>query len=313
MDDTLRDTGLDRRALERYIEEQIYALPGTTRHREQFTILLTGGRAAGMFTPGSDVDIDVVCPREVCDAVLHAAQRARIIRGDRFFFGYLEGDDWQRYFGEGISRPHFSLVALHRVAQDFAEYRDVPLWIWTNARIITDPGDQFGRIVSTFRGYRREVLVPKIKYRWLLAAYADVDTYPHHHGSDDDLLPGATAILATVNELLRLFFLVEGEPFPYVEKLMPLAKKTALGSKFCPVLQRAVDLAVGKEASKQPAWQRLDQAIEMLLSSDVSPDAERLHQGCAAAMIAAGVDPAWVQADYDNIDELLSGELGPAP
>jgi hypothetical protein len=30
-------------------------------------------------------------------------------------------------------------------------------------------------------------------------------------------------------------------------------------------------------------------------------------------MIAAGVDAKWVEADYDNIDELLTGKLGPVP
>ena len=40
----LSGTGIDPAALERFIEEQIYALPGTDRHREQFSILLTGSR-----------------------------------------------------------------------------------------------------------------------------------------------------------------------------------------------------------------------------------------------------------------------------
>ncbi len=31
------------------------------------------------------------------------------------------------------------------------------------------------------------------------------------------------------------------------------------------------------------------------------------------AMIAAGVEPQWVEADFDNIDDLLLGRLGPPP
>jgi hypothetical protein len=30
-------------------------------------------------------------------------------------------------------------------------------------------------------------------------------------------------------------------------------------------------------------------------------------------MIAAGVDADWVRAGYDNMDELLLGDLGPTP
>ncbi len=30
-------------------------------------------------------------------------------------------------------------------------------------------------------------------------------------------------------------------------------------------------------------------------------------------MIEAGVESDWAEADYDNIDELLTGKLGPVP
>lgn len=38
-----------------------------------------------------------------------------------------------------------------------------------------------------------------------------------------------------------------------------------------------------------------------------------LTQACAGAMIDAGVEAAWVKADFANIDELFAGELGPVP
>ena len=43
----------------------------------------------------------------------------------------------------------------------------------------------------------------------------------------------------------------------------------------------------------------------------MSEEAKRLQDGCSAAMIAAGVDGGWVKADYNNVDELLQGRLGP--
>jgi hypothetical protein len=51
----------------------------------------------------------------------------------------------------------------------------------------------------------------------------------------------------------------------------------------------------------------------MLECADTNQDAARLQEACAAAMIAAGVEPEWVEADYYNIDELLNGMLGPPP
>jgi len=313
MTDALRDTGVDPEALQRYIDEQIYTVPGTDRHRDQFTILLTGSRAVGLAGPESDVDIDVVCPREVYDSVLRACYEAGIIKAQRSFFCMLQGDDWDRYYGERMGRPHFSLTPLDKVEEHFRDYDDTSLWIWTNARIITDPGRQFGRIVDSFRGYPRDVLVRKIKYHWLLAGYAAVDVYPHGHLRDDDLLAAATAIVTAVNELLRLCFLVEGKPYPYTEKLMHCAPLTPLGNEFCPLLQRAVDLVLGRGSPEQTIQQRCDQASKLLMFSDPVAESERLENACARAMLAAGVDPQWVEADYANIDELLLGDLGPAP
>jgi hypothetical protein len=311
--DALEGTGVDPQALQRYIDEQIYTLPGTDRHREQFTILLTGSRATGTALPGSDVDIDVVCPREVYDSVLRASFEAGITKAERAFYVVLQDDDWDRYYGREMGRPQFSLTSLDEVEQHCRDYHDVWLWVWTHARIIADPREQFARIVEGFQGYPREVLVRKIKYHWLLMGYAAVDIYPHQHRRDEDLVAATSAILTAANELLRLFLLVEGKPYPYTEKLVHFATETALGRQFCPLVRRAVDLVVGKEAPEQSVWERCERASALLMFSDLPTEAVPMWEACTRAMVAAGVDPQWVEADYANIDELLLGELGPMP
>jgi hypothetical protein len=141
----------------------------------------------------------------------------------------------------------------------------------------------------------------------------DLPAIPGKCWEGRELLPACMAVVNAVNELHRLFFLVEGRPFPYIEKLARLARTTRLGEQFCPMLQRIVDLAVGAGQHEPDAWQRLDTAIHLLCFSDQSEDCRNLEQACAQAMVAAGVEPNWVQADFANIDELLSGELGPLP
>lgn len=225
----------------------------------------------------------------------------------------LPREGYERYFGDEMGRPHFTLLPLDVVERQFREYEDVPLWIWTNARVITDPDGQFSRIRERFEGYPREVLIRKIKHRWLLADYAGIDIFPLHHGSDDDLLPALLSVTTMVTELLRFFFLVEGKPYPYTERLIRLAPTTALGREFLPYLQQVVDLLAGKAEPSWEPWQRIDTAFAMLLHSDRFPEARRLEEAGYAAMKAAGVDAAWVDADFDNIDELLWGELGPTP
>jgi predicted nucleotidyltransferase len=58
---TLESVGIDPRAMDRYIAEQIYTLPGVARPEEQFSIVLTGSRSVGAQTPESDVDLEVLC------------------------------------------------------------------------------------------------------------------------------------------------------------------------------------------------------------------------------------------------------------
>ena len=308
----LSGTGIDPAAMERLICEQIYSLPGTTRCDQQFSILLTGSRAIGAHTPNSDVDVDVLCPQEVYERVQPTCLQSGLIGGQRSFFCVVP-DEWWTYFGRDWGRPHFSLTPLETASRQIEQYEDVPLWIWTRARILIDPGDRFRRIIERFNGYPDDVRVRKIKYRWLMAGYWEVEGYPYHHNTDDELLPATAAVVNAVNDLLRLFFLVEDRPFPYAEKLMRFAAETKLGQRFRPMLNRLVALACGDADPKKTAWQRLDETIRILCFSDESEECRRLEQACAEAMIAAGVDAEWVRADYQNIDELLLGELGPLP
>jgi len=307
------ECGIPTEAIERYIDEQIFTLPGVAEPREAFSVLLTGSRATDTLTPRSDVDIDVVCPRTVCDSVQCAALSEGRIKTTAESFYILPGDDWHRYFGKELGRPHFSLTPLEEVARQFAEYDDIPIWIWTHAKVIHDPGAQFARVLETFTGYPRDVLVRKIKYHWLLAAYWGIDVFPHHHTNENELLPAAMGLLNAANELLRFFFLVEGKPFPYTEKLTRFAPSTKLGGEFMPFLRRVVDLAVGREKTETDAWTRLHEAFRLLFESEHSAECRRLEKACADAMLAAGVEPAWVEADYRNINELLTGKLGPMP
>ena len=195
----------------------------------------------------------------------------------------------------------------------FADFDDVWIWIWTNAKAVVDPGGQLQGILAAWQGYPVDVLVRKIKYRWLMAGYYEIEVYPMNARGDGDLLAAATAVVGAVNELLRLCYLVDGKPFPYTEKLMPMASTTRLGRELGPQLQESVDLAVGRTGADMDAWQRLERASDMLCASDTSAECRTMEAACAEAMVAAGVEPEWVEADIQNIDELLLGDLGPMP
>ncbi len=305
----LEETGIDLQAIERCIEEQIYTLPGTMSHRELLSVVLTGSRAIGTWTETSDVDLDVLCPQEAFDSLLTASAAAGLISSDTGFFRHIPEEPC--YFGGRGAQ--FSLTSLDTVSRQMRDYEDVPLWIWTNAKIIADPNDQFRRVAESFQGYPREVLIRKIKYRWMLSGHWAIDVYPHNHRRPDQILPAVAALVNSMNDLIRFFFLVEGRPFPYAENLMRMAPRTALGKRFGFLLQEATDLIVGRGAESIDVWDRLDRAFAILELEDQSDPARQYSEACAEAMLAAGVDQRWVAADFDNIDELLRGDLGPVP
>jgi hypothetical protein len=306
--------GIPRSALDRYIREQICVLPGTDSPEDDLTILLTGSRGTGRYRSCSDVDFDVLCTQDVYDRIHSSCIREGVISTPGSFFVVAPENDWERYFGVEKGRPHFSLLSLDRVRRHFREYLDVWIWIWTHARVINDPHGRFQSILSQWRGYPEKVLVKKIKYHWLCAGYWSIEVFPFHHDNRDAcLLAGSTAIINTVNELIRGFFLADNQPFPYAEKLMDYADSTRLGSQFLPLMQQVVERVVGRIAGKGDVWRRLEQAFDMLNSYDKSEECRRLTDACANMMIEAGVEPEWVTADFKNIDELLNGELGPVP
>lgn len=305
------DIGIDSGSLQQYIEEQIYTLPGTHRHREQFAIALTGSRAYGRHAKTSDVDLDVVCSREVFEDVHKASLEAGLIKSPTGLFCVLPRKDWERYFSKEKGRPHFSLTPLDVVQRHFGEYNDVSIWIWTHAKILHDPGERLEQIIQGFTGYPKEILIRKIKYHWLASAYWAIEVVPTNFKRKDDLLATITGLCNSINELLRVFFLVESKPYPYPEKLMQLAGFTKLGNKFKPLLKDCVDLIGGRVKSDLDPWTRLEDVFNTLWCCDISESATQLDEACAKAMISAGLDPVWVEADYGNIGELLDGRLGP--
>ena len=187
----------------------------------------------------------------------------------------------------------------------------MPLWIWSSAKVIEDPGGRFGRLIEGFGGYPREVLIRKIKRHWLASGYWGIDGFSHHHGREDiGVLTSASAMLNSITELLRFFFIVEGRPFPYVEKLMFFAARTRLVRSSAHCCGGWRTWWSGSEAQVD-AWERLDRVFRTLWCSDQSEQARQLDRACTAGMLAAGVEAEWVEADYGNIDELLTGKLGP--
>jgi hypothetical protein len=253
------------------------------------------------------VDVDVLCSEALYKDLHSKALEAGLIQSPSSFF-CVQGDPAAKeYFGGALGNPHFSVTSLETVRAQFEAYQDVPLWIWTHARVVHDPRGQFDGIRGQFRGYPEAERIRKIKYHWLAAGYLAIEMRPRGR---DRILSAVAGLSGAILELLRVFFLVEDRPYPYPAKLLTCARETALGQRFCPLLSEAAADIAGQNLPSPPA-ERLEQVFERLFCADLSQDATKLQEACEAAMVAAGVPEEWVQADFENVDQLLNGELGP--
>ena len=305
----LNGTGVTKQSLEDFVDGEVMTLPGLENRGNRLSVFLTGSRSVGMHSDQSDIDLEVVCGQHIFDDVRKACLEAGVITSKFGFFVKLEPSRAAEYFGERNGGVHFSITPTERLEKKLSEYNDITMWIWQNARMVADPGMQVERVVEAYREYPEDVLVRKIKYHWLKAGYWLVDVYPHHHKAGSDVLAAMTALANGMHEYLRVFNLVEKRPYPYPEKLMKVSGSTNLGRKFCGFFkQLGLDLVSGGR-DEDEIWERLDGVFRRLCCCDLSKEAMKLWQQCQFGMIGAGVDRDWVEADYENINELLSGEL----
>ncbi|WDV44205.1 hypothetical protein PV797_11775 [Clostridiaceae bacterium M8S5] len=277
-------------------------------------MLLTGSRALGTYSCNSDVDIDIICSREIFDNIQRAMYQKKLTPNTSQAFYQLPTEGWDRYFGKEVSQPHFSITPIDVIEDQFKNYNDVAIWIWINAVIVIDPLKQFKSIVENFKGYTDDVLFRKVKYRYLLSLYWLIDGYPHHHkNKEEELFTASLSILNGINEMYRLFFLLDGKPYPYAEKLPIYASSTKLGKKFKAFFDKAINMTLGNGYEDITIWDRLDKVIEILLYEDKSKEARELSEACDNELLSLGINTDWVELGYDNIDELLHGKLGPTP
>lgn len=99
--------------------------------------------------------------------------------------------------------------------------------------------------------------------------------------------------------------------YPYTEKICDFVQETRPGKQFSPLFGRINQFVTSGESTEMNFWGRLDTARGMLLMDEEYESARELSSACDEAMLHAGIEEDWIRTGYDNIDELLQGELGP--
>ena len=306
----IRKCGLDVSLFEKFVEEAVYSLPGVEQSRQDISVYITGSRGAGLHQADSDVNVDVVCTKAVFERIGHQCFEAGIVKSRESLFVTIDPDSVGGYFGQKVAKAGFSIMRLDTLEKQLSEYNDEWMWIWQNAVRFVDPGVRVESLVEKYRFYPQDVLVRKIKYHWLKVGYWLVEVYPYTRNQESrpDILSAVTAIVNSFQELMRFFLLTEDRCFPYVKHLSRVAGSTRLGGKYCSLFKQYCSTLLNGKTDN--AWERLDEVCEQLCCCDKSAEALALWEHCGNSMIAAGVSKEWVDADYDNINELLMGLLG---
>ena len=310
MQGSLTVSGLSDQAVDRFITEQVSTLPGVAGRSKDISVFLTGSRALGIHGDHSDIDIELVCDQAVYNDIHKACFNAKLVTSRVSFFMRFPSTIAADYFGQKVGGVHLSLIPLERIERQLSNYEDVPMWIWQNAAMVIDPKMQVELVVNKYQKCPEDVLVRKIKYHWLKAGYWLVDVYPQQHKIGGDMIAATSALVNAMHEYMRLFLLVESRPYPYVKRLTKIASGTMLGRKFCGLFSQLTASILSGGRDEQEVWDRLDAAFRRLSCCDLSKDAMKLWEQCGHMMVAAGVNRDWVEADYDNVDELLTGQLG---
>lgn len=200
----MRDIGISWGGLEKYIEDNIYTLPGIFDHREKLTILLTGSRAIGRYSENSDVDIDIVCPRNSYNQIQAEMFKRNLTGNLHNAFYRLPEAGWDKYFGEriffiieGRSFPYSeklpSFVAETKLGKRFKPFLDKIL----NMAIGLEQGEKsiwerldkaielilYGNIsqesIEFFDACDKAVIEAGIDEAWVKSGYDNVDELLH--------------------------------------------------------------------------------------------------------------------------------------
>ncbi|MCK5001027.1 MAG: hypothetical protein KAS23_15900 [Anaerohalosphaera sp.] len=302
--------GLDAAKVDRFVEEAIYSLPGVEDEQRDIGVFITGSRAAALHQKDSDVNVNLVCSKAAFDRIGRQLADAGIVRTRENLFISIEPESAASYFGQRISQADISIICLDTLQKNLSEFNDEWMWVWQNAVRVADPGVRVEGLVEKYKFYPHDVLVRRIKYHWLRVGYWLLDVYPYPRGveSNAEILCAVNAILNAINEFMKVFLLAEDKCYPYQKHLSRVAASTRLGGKYCSLFKKYCTAIVSGQPDN--TWERLDEIFEKLCCCDKSTEALALWDHCSNAMVSAGLSRNWAEADHDNINEMLMGQLG---
>jgi hypothetical protein len=151
--------------------------------------------------------------------------------------------------------------------------------------------------------YPREVLRRKLLRHFLLDFDLSVHGITYRYESQN-FFSVVHTLGAKIAEYCRLCCLLEGRPYPYAKWLLRACQETSTGARLSPYLERAL-------------------AHVTHLGDDLVESADRVRQAVYAldteacdileeALVAWGIDQAWIENAYGCLSDVLFERLPPS-
>jgi|GEM_PF-821729 len=209
---------------QKFIDEAIEACQ---RMGEEAALLLVGSRAAGFGSSWSDLDLWILGDK----TFLPIEERQRYETDGELF--YEAHELWNRRDYEA----HWTFYDMNDLVEQLSQWNDEKMWILLTSCVLYCSSDRIEAIKRRFSSYPTEIAERKLK--WLFGKYL-MSLGPLNTAARG--MPVTALVVAgqVIEYLCKICCLAERKPFPYTKWLVEVAKKTYLGAKVYPFMEKAV-------------------------------------------------------------------------
>jgi predicted nucleotidyltransferase len=285
-----------------YAQEIVLCHPALKGVREKVGLVLSGSRAVGYHVPSSDYDFLALCDGDTYADIARLAgvdyeatriDLTAVIDQSRA----MEKEQIRQRFGIEVD---IAVYESKRVERALGDYRDVVLWIWTNAKVLFDPTSHIETLQESVVEYPMDVLERKLKAHYLMDFHLSVHGVTYRYESQN-VFSVVYALAAKIAEFCRLCCLLDGKPFPYEKWLLRACQETATGAKLSPFLVRALDnvTRLGND---------LVESSELVREAMYALDTEACDI-LDEALVSWGIDKEWVENPYSCLGDVLLEQL----
>lgn len=202
------------------------AIKTCQRMGEKAALLLVGSRAAGFDSSWADLDLWMLGDK----TFLSAEERQRYESNGELFYEAHE------LFGRDYE-AHWTFYDMNDLVRQLNKWDDEKMWILVTSRVLYGPSDKIEAIKKRFSSYPAEIAERKLK--WFFGKYC-LSLGPLNMVARGMPVTALVIVGQVIECLCKICCLAEKKPFPYAKWLVEVARRTYLGIRVYPFINKAV-------------------------------------------------------------------------